>query len=283
MQSPALIRTLALATAICATAPALAQSVTLDTAQPASGDFMFSTLLLEGYGIVNGSVGAYGPAATNITTPDGQYTDSSGSLYSGNPGDVIGVSAPLTSVSFNPDNTLHGITSTGGNGNYQQFPVVPSITSGGTLYVTDLGYDPATNQVTATLNGANGVGTYSGAVFSIGQLDYSTDGGATFNTIANPGSFAFAPGTYELRASDLFLASTSGTGNVRDYMIQALGIKSLGVSVFDNINNPTSNPAGFGTLTTTFTVAAVPEPSTYAMLALGLAGVAGSAVRRQRR
>ena len=281
MKSPTLVRPLALATLICAAIPSFAQAATLDSSQPATGDFMFSTLLLEGYGIVHGSVGAYGPAATNITTPDGHYTDSSGNVYNGNPGDVIGVQAPLSSVTFNPDNTLHTITSTGGNGNFQQFPVVPSITSGGTLYVTDLGYDPATNQVTATLNGANGVGTYSGAVFSIGHLDYSTDGGATFTTIADPTTFAFGAGTYELRASDLFLASTSGTGNVRDYMIQALGINNLGVSVFDNINDPTSNSTGFGTLTTTFTVAAVPEPSVYAMLGLGLAGVAASAWRRR--
>lgn len=277
MKSPTLLPTLALAALVGAATPALAQTVGLDTSQPASGAFVFSTTLLDGYSLASATVGAV-DGATDIIDTDGSY--------SGTPGTVIGASAGVTGVTFNPDNTIASITSSGGN--FQSFPAggVPAVSTGGYLTVTNLTYNGATNQIDATLNGTdtngNPMPTLTTAVFNIGTLAYSTDGGATFNTIASPSTFAWAPGSYQIQASGLTLASTTGANNVKDYFIQSLGLGSLGTTVLNVINDPTKTPAGFGTLTTSVTIKAVPEPSTYAMLGVGLAGVAASAWRRRK-
>lgn len=264
------------ATALATASSTWAQTVALDPSQPASGSFVFSTTLLAGYSLAKATVGAVG-GATNVIDTDGSY--------SGTAGTVIGASAAVTGVTLNADDTIASITSSGGN--FQNFPSggTASISTGGYLTVTDLTYDGATNRISATLNGTdthgNAMPTVSEPVFDIGTLAYSTDGGTTFTTVTDPSSFKLSAGTYEIRASALTLASTTGTNNVHDYFEQALGLGSLGVTVLNVLNNPSQTPAGFGTLTTSFTVKAVPEPSTYAVLAVGLVALLVAPARRR--
>lgn len=88
----------------------------------------------------------------------------------------------------------------------------------------------------------------------------------TFTTLVNE---ALEPGKFKVSASGMFITETA---------LNTLG-DALGVPVF---LRPAVAGVDFGTLTGNVT-AAVPEPSTYAMLALGLAGIGAYSKRRRDR
>jgi hypothetical protein len=246
----------------------------------ATGDFVFSNNLLGGYSLISATVGNVAPATLLVGTDDaaGDITGTPFATYS------AGASAPVTSITLDAGNDIVSIVSQGGV--FQDAPKSTAAT-GGHLIINNLTYDAATNIISADVSGNNLAGTYNLAttheqVFTIKALDYSTDGGATWTPIADPTSFPVNPaGGFEIRSSGLFLVG-GNTGTVFSQFQQSLGLKGIGLSTLQALDtyDAATNTAGFGTLTVK--VPAIPEPSSYAMMALGLAGV-GLAVRRGRK
>jgi len=174
---------------------------------------------------------------------------------------------------------------------------ISGVLTGGTALMSNLRYDLTQKTVIADLSGTkNAVGTNAAVSFNLpgttlwnigtvtGPTQIPTEflnspnlvasmqaAGFTYQgTLSGPQQFS---GTVAL--SDLVL-TTEGISFLRD----SLGLQSTAVSALLAVN---AAPGGWGTMTATVEFAVgVPEPSTYAMGALGLALVGLSARRRQR-
>lgn len=185
-------------------------------------------------------VSPYGAAsAVILKDSDGFYTQ-------------VSASAPFTSVTVdtNSDQIL-GATTTGGL--TQVAPVLKSVSSGGSLTVTDLNVDLVNKRVYATLIGGNGVGTLSNF--------YLWD-------------FASITGSTSLFDSSVYPPTLSGLRITSEGFVkfsQALGLLPLGKAALAGVTD-------YGTIVAT----PLPEPSTYALMGLGLAGVSCLARRRSK-
>jgi len=160
--------------------------------------------------------------------------------------------APITSLDINAMNVT-AVSTTGGM--TMTAPVVKSVSSGGSLTVTDLSADLSTKTIYATIIGGNGVGTLT----HFALWNYASLAGGT----AVQGA-----GTYNNSISGLSL-----TANGSSVFSQSLGLLNLGKAALAGITD-------YGTISSTI-IASVPEPSTYALMGLGLVGVAVTKRRRK--
>lgn len=201
-----------------------------------SGTLTFSADLTSALGAGKVSVSSFGAAVGTI------LKDSNG-LYS-----KVSVSAPLTSLTIDTStNQVVGAATAGGV--TQVVPVFKSVSSGGSLTVTDLDVDLANKRVYATLIGGNGVGTLTNFyLWNIGSITGST-------AISGPGTFSTT------------LSGLSITAEGVNKFSQSLGLLSLGKSALSGVTD-------FGTITSVIAVPVIPEPETYALMGLGLVGVA---------
>jgi len=163
------------------------------------------------------------------------------------------VGAPITSLTVDTDTgSVQSFATTGGFS--MTSPTLKSVSSGGSLTVTDLNIDLANKKVYATLIGGNGVGTFNNFyLWDIGSITGSTN--------------VNSPGQYITTFSGLSI-TTEGFNK----FTTSLGLQKLGLSALAGITD-------YGTIT----VVAVPEPSTSALMGLGLAGLLISKRRRQGR
>lgn len=255
------IKSIVAATAFAAAGMASAASVTVpaDTAYSGlsfsgSGSLSFSADLLGALDTGKVTVANYGAATTTVAKDtDGFYTQ-------------VSAAAPITALTIDSSSyAVLGAATTGGA--TQTAPVLKSVSSGGSLTVTDLNVDLANKKVYATIIGGNGVGTIN----NFALWNYSSIVGETKFTHA---------GDYVNDISGLTLTSDGFTK-----FSQSLGLLSLGKAAMQGITD-------YGTIHSTIhtvinpqdlvdPVPAIPEPSTYALMGLGLAGVALAARRRK--
>ena len=233
-------------------ATAQAEVITTSTDQAyltGGASLSFSADLLGALDTGRVSVAAYGAATSTVTKDsDGFYTS-------------VSASAPMTSVTYDPSNLeIFGMGTSGGL--TMTAPYLKSVTTGGKLTVTDLRADLNVQTIYATVIGSNGVGTVNN--FALWN----------FSTITGTTAYA-GPGNYVNDISGLSLTTDGFTK-----FSQALGLLSLGKAAMNGI---TDYGTIHSTLNTTLDLGgtpAIPEPSTYALMGLGLVGVAFAARRK---
>lgn len=153
------------------------------------------------------------------------------------------------------------------SGGEHQVAKLNGLMTGGTLDVKNLTWNATTKTLYADVQGT---GLKLGDIGAKSQLDFFTVKTVTGSSIIN------GAGTFTTMLSGIYL-----TTNGIDYITKSLGLGSLAALV--------TKGTDFGTITSTFTVkaapaaAAVPEASSAAMLALGMAGLTLTARRRMRK
>lgn len=257
MRSP--VHHILAAALLAATGAAQAATVTSqawDLGIGGSATLSFSADLLGALDTGKVTVASYGYAYPPVVhqDSDGFYTQ-------------VQAVAPISTITYDTASSdVLGVGSVGGV--TLTAPVLKSVSSGGQLTVTDLNADFSTGTIYANIIGGNGVGTLSHlALWHIASI--------TGNTNLN--------GSYSLTTLSGLSLTTEGF----NAFSQSLGLLTLGKSALMGVTD-------FGTITTyiepppltrpplppPWYVSPTPEPSTYAMMGLGLLGLA--IVRRRR-
>lgn len=211
-----------------------------------------STQVLDDFSTDHISVASHGVAKSVIEKDmDGYYTR-------------IDVAAPLTLLTLDTD-SLEVLRLGATGGLTLTMPALKSVTSGGSLTLTDLTADLGAKTIYATIIGSNGVGT----IDHFALWTFATVTGQTVYT---------GSGLYESDISDLALTSDGSSK-----FSQALGM-------VDRIRLPVEGPS-FGTLHTMFQTtlccapppSVIPEPANHTLMGLGLGlGVLGAMAARRK-
>jgi len=226
-----------------------------------SGTLSFSAELLSALDAGGIVVSSYAPAAGSVAfNADGTYASAS-------------AAAPITSLTL--DSVTGQVLSAQTAGGLTQTATTKAgVTTGGSLTVTNLNVDLANKTVYATIIGGNGVGTLNNfALWTlVGTPTYDSQGNLLSNdpttAIVGPTTVNGA-GTYNNTFNGLSI-TTAGFNT----FVQALGLLKNGKLALAGVDN-------FGTINSTIVAtAAIPEPSTYALMGLGLVGMSLVARRR---
>lgn len=214
-----------------------------------SGTLVFSSGLISALNVGSVDVSQYGPSSVTITRND------AGTIYK-----TVSAAAPMTSVLMD-GNQIIGAKTIGGA--TQTSPIKEEISTGGFITVTNLEVDSVGKKVYADIIGGNGVGSLSR--YYLWDIATITGSGA----ITGEGTYTETFAGLKMNAPAFTMFNT------------ALGLLETGQDALASVNGKV---AGFGKIESTYTFAAatpaVPEPSTYLLMGLGLVGISMVARRR---
>jgi len=212
-----------------------------------SGTLTFSSALLAALDTAKITATSYGTVSANISLDsDGYYN-------------TIAASAPMQTLTL--DTTTLQVLGVGTKGGLTlTAPVIRNISTGGTLTVTDIKADLTNNTIYATLINANNVATTNFALFNYAKL-------------VGPTAYT-GPGNYVDDLSGLTL-----TEGGKAQFAQSLGLLGLAQSTLNGIKDYGTIHSVINT-TLVLDTGNVPEPSTYALMGLGLVGIAFAARRK---
>lgn len=167
------------------------------------------------------------------------------------------VAAPVTGITLDATNTLTNVFSAGGA---LQTAPVNFAGKGGNVTIKNLEvvFDTTeTGTVYASVSGANGLTAND----RLAMWTFTSTSGSSQVTAANYASFTG-------QVDNLYITAAGKAA-----LIQGLGLNAIGQGVLAGIDS-------YGTLSTNAVFAPVPEPSTYALMGVGLAA-AGLIARRR--
>jgi len=240
------------ASAVTLTAGNTSQSVDGLPFTSGSGALTFSQTLIDALNTGGVEVIAAAPATSNIVGAPGEYT-------------AVGVAAPVTQLEVDASGLIQTATSVGGA--TQIAGAVKGVSYGGTISVTNLKIDMVNKNIYADFVGA---GKNSlGATVNVNATNVLA---WSFTDIAGPTSIT-GPVTFDTTLSGLAL-TTEGFNNLK----AGLGLYSIGLIALQGAS------ADFGTMSLSLytgfppilppPIPSIPEPSTYALMGLGLVGLA---------